>query len=127
MATVTVSAAGPSRKVGGLFRREFTFVVTGTYTTSGDTLDLSAISPASAGKPPVEVRIKGYGTTAGLLVVPEIGLTSALCKIWIYTNSAGGSNSVLTEHTNAAVVAGVSDTTWRGTAEWSAVGEAVSA
>lgn len=118
MATYTVTPGSPAAKGGNIWNRAFTFVVTGTYTTSGDTLDLSAVSPIGDGRPPIEVRISGTGTTAGVELRYEKGTTAANGKVWIYTNSAGGSNSVMTEHTNAAVVAGVSDTTWRAVASF---------
>ena len=59
MATLTVSASGPARKAGGVIITNFTIAATGTYTTSGDTLDLSGISPATDHRAPSDVRVRG--------------------------------------------------------------------
>ena len=117
MATVTATATsgGYRAKMGNVWRTSFTIAMTGTYTTSGDTMSLAGISPIGDGRPPLSVDVQGKN---GFIYRYIGGTTSANGKVMIFTNSAGGGDSPLTEHSNAALVAGVTSDTIKCVAFW---------
>lgn len=118
MATFTVSAAalpGYRWKEGNVWKSSFTVAGTGTYTSGGDTLDLSVVQATGIGRPPLDVKIEGTGT---FLYRYVSSTTAANGKITVWTNSAGGADSPLAEHSAAALAAGVTSDTIKGIATW---------
>lgn len=77
-----------------------TVTLSGTYPTNGDPLDLSSYNPLSIRQPDI-VQIQGK---AGFIYQYD----AANKKIFVYTNTAGGANAALGEHTNATYAVGVS-------------------
>lgn len=108
-AAVTVSGI-KKESLGRVKEIVFPIVFSGTYASGGDTLDLTDVAKAygMSTRVPYDVQIRGK---AGFLYQFEAGTTPANCKIHVFTNSAGGVNAALTEHSNATVVAGVTGDT----------------
>lgn len=82
-----------------------TVVFSGSYAgPPGDVLDLGPYNPLISSRPPDRVIVVG---NAGFIY--SYDKVNKTFRIW--TNSAGGANAGLTEHTAAAVVAGVTGDT----------------
>lgn len=79
-----------------------TLAFSGTYPTGGEAIDLKPVLGKT--KDPLFMDINGK---AGF----QYAWDRVAGKVMIFTNSAGGANAALTEHTNAAVVAGVTGDT----------------
>lgn len=72
----------------------------GSYTAGGDVLSIQSLSKTSKKKPVAAwMVIEGYGNLFYYDITQE--------KIRIFTNTAGGVNGELTEHTAAALAAGI--------------------
>lgn len=91
-------------------------VFSGTYTASGDTLDISAMAPDGFARIPFDTKVEGH---AGFEYRYDAGTTPANGKIRIFTNSTGGTNGAMTEHSAATVVGGVTGDTIKITAYFS--------
>ncbi len=88
-----------------------TLVFSGTYPTNGEPLDISSYYPYVSARQPDVVQVQGK---AGFVYSYD----PVNKKIFVYTNTAGGANSALGEHTNAAYVAGVTGDTITLFAMW---------
>lgn len=72
----------------------------GSYVAAGDVLSLQVLSRTSKKKPVAAwIVVEGYGA----MLTYEIGTE----KVRVWTNTAGGVNGELTEHTAAALAAGL--------------------
>ena len=108
---VTVNEVASSD--GGVTVVYGTIVPSGTYPGSGgETFDCSFPGSKVQIMPgkglPIWVSIVGQ---AGFVYQYTYGTTIANGKFTVYTNTAGGANNALGEHTNASYVAGVSGDT----------------
>src|SRR5262245_54776800 len=101
---VTTSGALKPRILRGrnYFKMYGRLVASGNYASGGDPVDFALISPTR--KQPFTVNIKGK---AGFIYAYDL----ANKKVMVWTNSAGGVNLSLTEHTAVALVAGVTGDT----------------
>lgn len=86
---------------GRQFKLTVTITLSGTYPTGGDPLDFASYYPFGSAKQPDSVQVNGK---AGFVYQYDL----ANKKLLVYTNTAGGANAALGEHTNATYVAGVS-------------------
>ncbi len=107
-ASVTVASAKPESS-GRVKEVTVPIVFTGTYASGGDTLDLTEIAKIArcAGRKPYRWTVKGRAAVYEF----EPGTTVANGLIHAMMNSAGGTNGVLTEHSNVSVVSGVANDT----------------
>jgi hypothetical protein len=92
---------------GKLRRAIGTIAFSGSYTATGDTLDLTG-KGILASQPPIVGHIRGQ---AGFQYPFVKGTTLANGKVQIRVNDAGGANTANGEHTAASVVAGVTGDT----------------
>lgn len=83
----------------------FTIVASGNYAAGGEALALKTL--AALQDAPIHVNITGK---AGFQYVYDY----AADKMMVFTNSAGGANGALTEHTAVAYVAGITGDTIKG-------------
>lgn len=93
------------------FNMTATVTLSGTYPTNGEPIDLAGYMPLASARQPDKVSVDGK---AGF--VYQYDPTNK--KLLVYTNTAGGANAALGEHTNATYVAGVSGDTISLQAEW---------
>ncbi len=103
---MTFTQTGP-RRVGVVTMEVYgTLVASGSYATGGDTVDFTQLGSIYRAKDPLFVDIQGK---AGFIY--QYDITNK--KVLVYTNTAGGANNPLGEHTAAAYVAGVTGDTIR--------------
>ena len=103
-------------KVGRVIRAYGTIAIGADpleYATGGIVCNFSGAVPSS--KVPLRVELTGK---AGFIYNYDPGTTIANGKVMVWTNTAGGANNALGQHTAAAVVAGVSGDTIRFTADF---------
>lgn len=84
-----------------------TVVFSGSYTTGGDTLDLTG-KGILASAAPIDGRIEGQ---AGFKYEWAPGTAMANGKVLIRINDAGGANAPMAQHSAASIVAGVTGDT----------------
>lgn len=87
-----------------------TIVPSGSYATGGDTIDFTLLVGFTTKQPDV-VMITGI---AGFIYQYD----SVNKKMFVYTNTAGGANAPLGEHTAAAYAAGVAADTIKALCWW---------
>ena len=87
-----------------------TLTFSGTYPTGGEVVDFAAILGIGSRQPDT-IDINGK---AGFIYSYD----GANKKVMVFTNSAGGANAALTEHTNIGYVGGVSGDTVIADAAW---------
>lgn len=97
---------------GGITYVFFRVVLSGSYSTGGETLDFATIAPNLAGIP-VYCDIK---SNVGNEYVYASGTTPATGKMKLLVEAAVGTNTPLVEHTAVAYVAGESGDTITGMA-----------
>lgn len=90
-----------------------TITPSGDYETGGNALDLSKVAGLTNRQPDVVL----VGGIAGFIYQYD----KANKKLLVYTNTAGGENNALGEHTAATYVAGVSGDTINFVALWATV------
>jgi hypothetical protein len=97
---MTFTQSGPRRP--GLATVEVfgRLVASGNYSTGGDTVDFTALGSYWRSKDPLFVEIQGK---AGFVYQYDVENK----KVLVYSNTAGGANAPLGEHTAAAYAAGV--------------------
>jgi len=83
----------------------FTVVASGNYVLGGEALGLKALFGTH--KDPIMVVVRGK---AGFIYEYDF----ATDKLMVFSNSAGGANAALTEHTAAAYVAGITGDVIKG-------------
>ena len=116
VATPTVTKAF---KAGRVIRAYGTLAIGAdplTYAAGGVVCDFSG--KVASSKVPLRVTVDGK---AGFLYEYVPGTTIANGKVMAFTNTAGGANAALAEHTDAAVVAGISGDTIRFDADFDAL------
>lgn len=102
---------------GRTWRVRANLTFSGTYPTGGETLSFASFGVPqglSASRKPWSVIVDGK---AGFKYSYAEGTGRDDGKVIVYTNTAGGANSALGEHTNATYVAGVSGDVVTVTAE----------
>jgi hypothetical protein len=103
---MTFTQAGP-RKPGFHTIEVFgTLVASGNYAANGDVVDFTQLGSILRAKDPLFVDIQGK---AGFIY--QYDITNK--KVLVYSNTAGGANAPLGEHTAAAYAAGVTGDTIR--------------
>lgn len=116
-ATLTVTKQWHDGKVLNVIG---TVVLTGSYPTGGDPLDLTGKGIQTAQKPiiaRIDTRTGGFKTT----YIPGTSLANGKVKVMV--NDAGGANAAMGEHTAASYVAGLTGDTldFHGIFEFSAI------
>lgn len=105
---VTVVRRG---RAGRSFKVMGTLALSGTYPTGGEPLDFYPYFPFASARQPDKVNVDGK---AGFIYQYD----PVNKKLLTYTNTAGGANAALGEHTAATYVAGVSGDSITFSAEW---------
>jgi len=102
--SLAVTKLNKSANLGTIFGT-FSVVASSNYAAGGEVLGLQALFGMR--KAPLFVVVRGM---AGFIYEYDY----ANDKLLVFTNSAGGANAALTEHTAAAYVAGITGDTIRG-------------
>ena len=93
------------------FSMTATVTLSGTYPALGEPLDLSSYMPLASARQPDKVSVDGK---AGFVYQYD----PVNKKLLVYTNTAGGANAALGEHTAITYVVGVSGDSISLKAEW---------
>lgn len=99
------------RQMGGVFIATFDVTPSSSYSTGGEALSPTLETIHPLGRSPDFVRCE-----ANRGFEPRYDYTNK--KLQFFTNTAGGSNGELGEHTAASYVAGITAVAHRGTAIW---------